>query len=184
MYISIHSHLRILLSYIRGPSSPLHAHNHHSFFSPYLQQCLHIPEKPALPSFLQFKKLHQCSSVFGILSGQNILRRITPAANSVCSSMQFIRGYIKYTTYDQHLLAHWIRIISLPVADAALCDSRFLRELLLAHPPHLSSSSKILSDIVICSCPFRLEFYVAFSIFNAYTTAQISSMQITTFIKI
>ena len=52
MYISIHSYLRILLSYIRGPSSPLHAHNHHSFFSPYLQQCLHIPEKPALPSFL------------------------------------------------------------------------------------------------------------------------------------
>ena len=64
----------------------------------------------------------------------NILRRITPAANSVCTSMQFIRGYIKYTTYDQHLLAHWIRIISLPVADAALCDPLFLRELLLAHP--------------------------------------------------
>ena len=151
MYIYIHSHLRILLSYIRGPSGPLHAHNHHSFFSPYLQQCLHIPEKPALPSFLQFKKLHQCSSVFGILSYQNILRRITPAANSVCTSMQFIRGYIKYTTYDQHLLAHWIRIISLSVADAALCDSRFLRELLLAHPPPtypaVRKSSLILSYV-------------------------------------
>ena len=50
--------------------------------------------------------MHYCSSVFEIFSAQYILRRITPAANSVCTSKQLIRGYIKYAVYDQSLLAH------------------------------------------------------------------------------
>ena len=57
-------------------------------FSLHHRQCLQIPENSALHSFLQFKKLYYCSSVFGILIGQNILRKITPAANPVCTYKQ------------------------------------------------------------------------------------------------
>ena len=106
MHISMHSCLRIPTQYNRGPSGPLNAHNYYSFFSLCLRQFLHIPEKSALHSFLQFKKLHPCSSVFEIFSGQYILRRITPAANSVCTSKQLIRGYIKCAAHDQNLLPH------------------------------------------------------------------------------
>ena len=122
MHISMHSCLRIHLLYSRGPSSPLKAHNYHSFFSSLCcisdNACTYPRSCPCIPFSSSKNYINALPHSESLVT--KILRRNPPAANPVCTSKQFIQGYIKHTAYDQNLLAHRFRLLSLPVAGASL----------------------------------------------------------------
>ena len=84
------------------------------------------------------------SGIFKILGDQFIIRRITPAAISVCTSKQLIRRYIKHASYDQYLFTHRIRFLSLHFQSLILlCAIPVFSESSFWLIPFLSNSSNI-----------------------------------------